>query len=72
MNNEYFNITHSYILPFKQKLKEKKIPFIKKEIQIQEFGQEIGFECELITIKNSLFGIFLICENYLLLKFIKW
>ena len=64
LNNEYFNITHSYILPFKQKLKEKKIPFVKKEIKIQE----IGFECELITIKNSLFGIFLICENYLLFK----
>ena len=65
-NDKFFNITHSYILSYLNKFQHRKIPFIKKNIGINQ--HESQFECELISIKYSLFGLFFIGENYLLFR----
>ena len=65
-DDECFKITHSYILPYLNKFQHKKIPFIKRNIEINQ--NAFQFECELICIKYSLFGMFLIGENYLLFR----
>ena len=65
-DDKFFNITHSYILSYLNKFQHRKIPFIKRNIGINQKAYQ--FECELITVKYSLFGMFLIGENYLLFR----
>ena len=61
----FFHISHLYFEEFKNKIKEKKIKFVKKNLN---FPKKHSFNCELISRERSLNGLLYVCDSYFIFK----